>query len=96
MYIHILIIICCYMYDKVYFYLKEMYYILLSIWGVNFALSLGNLLAVLLDVIGARLLPLLFGMELLASGLGSLLGTAFYSKFIIVTVVFPLYIVQYL
>ncbi|KAF6024916.1 hypothetical protein EB796_016753 [Bugula neritina] len=58
---------------------KEMYYILLSIWGVNFALSLGNLLAVLLDVIGARLLPLLFGMELLASGLGSLLGTAFYT-----------------
>jgi len=36
----------------------------------------------LLDVIGARLLPLLFGIELLASGLGSLLGTAFYSKFI--------------
>ncbi|KAF6024915.1 hypothetical protein EB796_016752 [Bugula neritina] len=58
---------------------KEMYYILLSIWGVNFALSLGNLLAVLLDVIGARLLPLLLGIELLASGLGSLLGTAFYT-----------------
>ncbi|KAF6039470.1 hypothetical protein EB796_002220 [Bugula neritina] len=58
---------------------KEMYYILLSIWGVNFALSLGNLLAVLLDVIGARLLPLLFGIELLASRLGSLLGTAFYT-----------------
>ncbi|KAF6024918.1 hypothetical protein EB796_016755 [Bugula neritina] len=58
---------------------KEMYYILLSIWGVNFALSLGNLLAVLLDVIGTRLLPLLFGIELLASGLGSLLGTAFYT-----------------
>ncbi|KAF6030244.1 SLC16A5 [Bugula neritina] len=58
---------------------KESCYAVIAVFGMSFAMSISNLLAVVTEFCHVDLIPLLFGLLLLSESVGGLAGTSLYT-----------------
>jgi len=54
------------------YFIQEMYYGLAACWGLGQSITISSLLGIVSDLCSVSQLPLLFGLQLLAEGIGGI------------------------